>query len=150
VKFRATVHKEDFELERLRDRVSALIADRMWDQFSQHRPVAWTGHVRFLPEGMECRGGLIGRNPAVLIPYSQICGCDADFGVFNLWVHGLKKPAAREDVVQHQALFGKLASFGNLEVVDSEPRAATVQALGEFRLSRVSSGDAVVVVEGRK
>ena len=51
-------------------------------------------------------------------------------------------------VVQHQALFGRLASSGNLEVVASEPGAATVRALGDFRISRVSSGDQVVVVQG--
>jgi hypothetical protein len=51
-------------------------------------------------------------------------------------------------VVHHQALFGRLASTGNLEVVASEPGAATVRALGDFRISRVSSGDQVTVVEG--
>ena len=51
-------------------------------------------------------------------------------------------------VVQHQALFGRLSSSGSLEVVASEPGAATVRALGDFRISRVSSGDQVVVVQG--
>ena len=99
VKFTATLRKEDFELEHLRDRVSALIADRMWNQFAQRQAVAWTDHLRFLPEGLEFRPtSLFGRKPPVLIPYSQICGCDSDYGVFCLWVHGQKKPAARENV----------------------------------------------------
>jgi hypothetical protein len=48
-------------------------------------------------------------------------------------------------VVEHQALFGKLATAGLLEVVSSEPGSATVKALGNYQISRVASGDQVYV-----
>lgn len=48
-------------------------------------------------------------------------------------------------VVEHQALFGKLTTSGILEVVSSEPGAATVKALGNYQISRVASGDQVYV-----
>ncbi len=51
-------------------------------------------------------------------------------------------------VVEHQALFGKLATSGILEVVSSEPGVATVKALGNYQISRVASGDQVFVSQG--
>lgn len=50
-------------------------------------------------------------------------------------------------VVHHQVLFGKLASAEHLEVVASEPGAATVRAIGASRITKVFSGDQVVVVQ---
>jgi hypothetical protein len=94
-----TLRNADVELDHLRDHVSALIANRMLQQFEAHQAVAWTDSFRFLPEGLEYRAaGILGRKPPILIPYSQIYGYDADGGTFNLWVYGKKKPVAKENV----------------------------------------------------
>ncbi|MBI3863242.1 MAG: hypothetical protein HY290_15230 [Planctomycetia bacterium] len=74
---------------------------------------------------------------------------DPYHGVAHVEFGGTKRiaPGTRV-VVEHQALFGKLASSGVLEVVSSEPGAATVKALGDYRISRVASGDQVFVSTG--
>jgi hypothetical protein len=96
-----TLRNADLELDHLRDHVSELIAHRMQQQFEAHQAVAWTDGFRFLPEGLEYRAAsILGRKAPILIPYSQIYGYDADAGFFNLWVHGKKKPVAKENVNQ--------------------------------------------------
>jgi hypothetical protein len=96
-----TLRNADAELDHLRDHVSELIANRLWEQFRMGRAVAWTDSFRFLPEGLEYRAaGILGRKAPILIPYSQIHGYDADAGIFHLWVHGKKKPVAKENVNQ--------------------------------------------------
>lgn len=94
-----TLRNADSELDHLRDHVSALIGNRLLEQFAASHAVTWTDCLRFLPEGLEYRAaGILGRKAPVLIPYSQIYGYDADFGVFSLWVQGKKKPVAKENV----------------------------------------------------
>lgn len=74
---------------------------------------------------------------------------DAFHGVAHVEFGGTARVApGTRVVVEHQALFGKLASSGVLEVVSSEPGAATVKALGDYRISRVASGDQVFVSQG--
>ena len=48
--------------------------------------------------------------------------------------------------VQHQMLFGRLASTEYLEVVASEPGTATLRAIGESRISKAASGDPAIVM----
>lgn len=89
----------DADLDRLRDYVSRLIADRMAAQFALDRPVTWTEGLRFLPEGLEYRPtGFLGRKAPVVIPYEQIYGFDASQGTFWLWVSGRKKPRVKESL----------------------------------------------------
>lgn len=89
----------DADLDRLRDYVSRLIADRMAAQFALDRPVTWTEGLRFLPEGLEYRpSGFLGRKAPIVIPYEQIYGFDANQGTFWLWVDGRKKPRIKESI----------------------------------------------------
>jgi hypothetical protein len=85
----------------VRDHVSQLIASRMAQQLTGGRAVIWTDGLRFLPEGLEYSAkGIFGRKPPILIPYSQIHGCDAETGTFYLWMYGKKKPVAKESVAR--------------------------------------------------
>jgi hypothetical protein len=94
-----TLQNVDLELEKLRERVSDIIANHMQAEFNSERSVIWTDSLRFLPEGLEYRAqSFFGRKAPILIPYSQIFGYDADQGVFHLWVHGQTKPVAKEKV----------------------------------------------------
>ncbi|HLJ10682.1 MAG TPA: hypothetical protein VKU82_05815 [Planctomycetaceae bacterium] len=123
----------DADLERLREVISQLIAERMEAQFSQGRAVMWTAGLRFLPEGLEYRAaGIFGRKPPVVIPYSQIWGCDANQGFFWLWVLGQKRPAAKESVAQPNFFPGYLFLTRLLASRPATPApAAAPQALPE-------------------
>ena len=91
----------DAGLDHIRDHVSQLIAQRMAQQLAAGRAVIWTDGLRFLSEGLEYRAkGLFGRKPPVIIPYSQIHGCDIDTGMFHLWIYDQKKPVAKESIAR--------------------------------------------------
>lgn len=88
----------DSALERLRDAISQLIAERMQAQFVAGQTVVWTDGLRFLAEGLEYRAaGFFGRKAPTVIPYSQIAGFELDQGWFWLWVAGKKSAAVKEN-----------------------------------------------------
>jgi hypothetical protein len=91
----------DAGLDHIRDHVSQLIAERMARQIAAGRAVIWTDGLRFLPEGLEYRAkAIFGRKLPIIIPYSQMHGCDIDDKKFYLWIYDQKKPVANESTAR--------------------------------------------------
>ncbi|MGQ0636007.1 MAG: hypothetical protein ACT4QC_15460 [Planctomycetaceae bacterium] len=94
-----TLRNADHELDRLRDHVSSIIAAGMAQEYRERQVVGWTEGLRFLQEGLEYRAaGFLGRKPPVILRFDQIQGYDAQQGVFQLWVYGVRKPVVKEQV----------------------------------------------------
>lgn len=101
ISYTASLRHIDQELDELRDQVSRMIAARMGQRLAARQPVAWTKHMRFLPDGLEYRSsGFLGRKPAVLLPYTDIYSYQIQKGWFFLWPRGHKKPVIKESVSQ--------------------------------------------------
>lgn len=96
-----TLRNADDELERLRDRVGRILADRMAGRFVAGEVVPWGDGLRFFPEGLEYRAaGFLRRKAPVIIPFNQIAGIDITDGQFRLWRTGQKGHAVKETVAQ--------------------------------------------------
>lgn len=54
-------------------------------------------------------------------------------------------PKGTRLMVYHRFVLGRIASVGELEVMSSTAGSATVRAVGQFKISKVASGDEVVV-----
>lgn len=96
--FSRTFRNADQELDRLRDRVAALLAVEKLELLRRGQPVRWTDGLRLLPGGLEFRpAGFLGRKKPVVIPYGQIAGTSIEDGHFYVWVAGQKKPFIKEN-----------------------------------------------------
>ena len=54
-------------------------------------------------------------------------------------------PQGTKLLVYHRYVLGRITSVGELEVVDSSAGSATVRGAGQFKISKIASGDEVVV-----
>lgn len=84
----------DEELNRLRDEISRMIAERMLERLKSAEPVDWTPGLRFLGQGLEYSAGWL-RRQSLVAPYTSIFSHKVEQGVFYLWVSGNKKPIVR-------------------------------------------------------
>lgn len=101
IRYATMVQNTDLELERLRDDISEVIAERMARYFDTHGDCPWTPFLRFTQESLEYRPlTLTGRKPAFKIPYSSIVNYSIEEGGFHLWVKDQKKSMVNEDVSQ--------------------------------------------------
>jgi len=101
VAYTKTLRNADDELDRLRDRVGRILAERMARQFAAGDAVTWGDGLRFFPEGLEYRAsGFLRRKAPVMIPFDQISGLDITDGQFRLWRTGQKGHAVKESVAQ--------------------------------------------------
>lgn len=99
VKYSTTVQKLDESLEKLRDQVARIIAQRLARAYAAGQEVPWTEGLRFLPGVIEYRArGWFGRKAPVLIPLAAVTDYDLQEEVFYLWTRDSKKPAIQEKV----------------------------------------------------
>jgi hypothetical protein len=97
IKYGATTHGDDDDLDELRDFISRAIAARMAAQINEGLPVAWTPNLQFLPQGICYRpDGLLGKKDFQLLPYADYGGYDLQQGVFYLFAKGRPKYIASE------------------------------------------------------
>lgn len=54
-------------------------------------------------------------------------------------------PKGTRLLVYHRFVLGRISSVGEMEVISSNAGSATVRAVGQFKISKVASGDEVVV-----
>jgi hypothetical protein len=97
IKFTTRIRGDDDDLEGLRDSISQQIAARLAEQLRAGQAVEWTPNLQFLPEGIRYRpGGLFGRKPPQLLPYSEYGGHDLKDGAIYLFARGTQKHVVRE------------------------------------------------------
>jgi hypothetical protein len=76
----------DDQLEHLRTWLYQVLTERMWQQLQGGRPVDWTKHLRFLPEGLESRSGRKSSEDRQVHPYGSIGRVDLDLRIGKLHV----------------------------------------------------------------
>ena len=117
----------DAELERLRDHVSAVIADRMARSLAEGRTVEWTAHLRIRPDGVEYRpAGLLMRGEWRFVPFKQLGGLRLQDGRLQLLLVGSDAPFVEQDASEPNfhpgfLLLGGLLTAGGS--VGREPKA---------------------------
>lgn len=127
-----TLRNADDELDRLRDRVGRILAERMSKQFDAGSTVAWGDALRFFPEGLEYRAsGFLRRKAPVMIPFDQIAGIDITDGQFRLWRTGQKGHAVKESVAQPNFFPGYFFLLRLLATERSKPAPAEAAAASE-------------------
>jgi len=120
-----TLRNADDELDRLRDRVGRILAERMAKQFGTGSTVSWGDALRFFPEGLEYRAsGFLRRKAPVMIPFDQIAGIDITDGQFRLWRTGQKGHAVKESVAQPNFFPGYFLLLRLLASESSKPAPA--------------------------
>jgi hypothetical protein len=105
----------DSEIERLRDRIAATIAERMQAEFSAGRPIAWTPHLRILQEGIAhfpLRLLFRARRP-VIVPFESITWYCISRGRFRVWTSAVERSVITEETGDPN-FFAGLALLENL------------------------------------
>lgn len=93
----AIVRNADAALDALRDQVSRMIGSRMAEKLAAGEPVDWTPHLRFRPDGLECRPfSLFGRYEPVVVPYADLQRFEIKDGTFRIWAKDRAKPVVTE------------------------------------------------------
>lgn len=99
--FRTNIHNADTEIDRLRDEVSGVIADRMHEFWLRNGNCPWMPFLSFQAKGLEYRPlTFTGRKQPILIPYSSIVNFDISDGTFHVWLEGQRKSTINEETSQ--------------------------------------------------
>jgi hypothetical protein len=97
LKFSTRTKGEDDDLERLRDAVSKLLAERMAQRFAAGEVVPWTKNIEFAPEGMRYRAiGFVVRKSPQTLRWENYVRWEMSSGVIRLFSRGVKKAVMTE------------------------------------------------------
>jgi hypothetical protein len=99
IRWAASQHGMDQEMEALRDHISKVMAMRWIEDLKAGKAVDWTPNLRLWPDGVEFRpGGLLGRKDWVKAPYGTVAGSKIESGVCYLFLKGEAKSSVSEPV----------------------------------------------------
>lgn len=99
--FRTNIHNADTELDRLRDEVSGVIAERMHDFWLEQKNCPWMPFLNFQAESLEYRPlTFTGRKQPIQIPYTSVVNFDISDGTFHLWQLAQRKSTINEETSQ--------------------------------------------------
>ncbi len=97
IKYSTRTKGDDDDLDELRNTISRAIGSRMAEQLRAGQPVAWTGNLQFLPNGLSYRpGGFLGRKEPQVLPYANYGGYDLKEGVLQVFARDNKKSLVTE------------------------------------------------------
>lgn len=128
--FGTQIYNIDAELDRLRDEVSRVIANRMNDYWLRNANCPWLPYLTFRADSLEyCPLTFTGRKPPVLIPLSSIANFSISNNTFHIWQEGQRRPVVSEEITQPNFYPGLtfLSKLINQEVV-TETVAEDIQS----------------------
>jgi len=93
IKFSASIMNVDQGLDELRDRISAVVAQRLLRTYADTGSVTWTKSLEIGPEGVRYRKPkLIGKGDWTDLPFSTCRGVSFEQGTFHLFAADVEKP----------------------------------------------------------
>ena len=125
IRYTATLHNADTELDNLRDQVSGIIAARMRRDIAARREVVWTPGLTFRGDSLIYRAsGLFAKKDAVTIPLASIDSYKLDQGVCYLFLKQGKKAAVQENMQARNFFPGFYCMLGLINAAVASPEAA--------------------------
>ena len=125
IRYTATLHNADTELDNLRDQVAGIIAARMRRDIAAGREVVWTPGLTFRGDSLIYRAsGLFAKKDAVTIPLASIDSYKLDQGVCYLFTKQSKKAAVQENMQARNFFPGFYCMLGLINAAVASPEAA--------------------------
>lgn len=102
IAYRALLFHADEELERLRDRLAAAVAERMSREFALGHVVKWTAHLRLRQDGIEHypKRLLFRSQQPVFVPFNSLSLFGVYEGRFCAWTNEQERAVINEDTSQ--------------------------------------------------
>jgi hypothetical protein len=98
LKYSTRTKGDDDDIERLRDSVSGILAQRMAEKFGAGEIVRWTKNIEFTPEGIRYRAiGFVVRKAPQMLRWKDYVRWEMSRGVIRLFARGAKKAVMTEN-----------------------------------------------------
>jgi len=123
ITYSTTVMNADADLDALRDRIAAVVAQRLLGQYAETGAFPWGKALAVTKTGIRYRkGGLFGKKKPKELPFEEYGMVDIDDGAFRLYAKDTKKPLYNCPVSQPN-FFPGLFAFLQLVAPEAEPSA---------------------------
>ena len=120
IRFTTTVRNVDEDLDELRERISAVVAQRLLQQYAEKGSFAWTKALEVTTEGIRYRvGKLLGKGEWTLLPYENYHGISIQEGYFHLFAKDADKSVFQCGVAEPN-FFPGLIALATLTTADEE------------------------------